>query len=292
MSYSALGRAAAISLATLLMFGLVFLREATSPSGEGYWTAMAAAPNGLYLADERSRELLVSGGSEGWRQVGPTPPGIYRALAADGRNLLLATEGKLYQSTDAGERWRAVLDGRFTAVAIQGDHELAGAWAQGLYLSDDAGAHWVTATVPAGDTEFESIAANGFAGTLLGLLRSVDGGHTWSRVPGVPDRVTAVDYDGSQAMVRVGDWRGSVWNYYPDTGRVVRSATYAGGIESLAGEVVATTNGPHPDRPQSPLHGREVTRLVQSGPGYYAAVAGGSVYFSGDGSFWHLAYQR
>jgi len=42
------------------MFGLVFLREATSPSGAGYWTAMAAAPNGdLYVADEVHRELRL-----------------------------------------------------------------------------------------------------------------------------------------------------------------------------------------------------------------------------------------
>ena len=293
VTLTGLGRAAAIALATLVMFGLVFVREATSPSGAGYWTAMAAAPDQeLYLADEAHRELRLVHPGGGWTRLAATPAGIYRALAASGSNLLLASEGKLYQSNDTGSHWRAVLNGRFTAVAILGAHEVAGAWAQGLYVSDDSGATWAKAAVPAGDTEFEALLPNGFAATLLGLLHSTDGDRTWTRVAGIPDRITALDLDrgGAEALVAAGDWRGTVWYYDPATGRVSPSFSYSGGIESLAGQVTATTGGPFPDHP-GPLHGREVTRVVATGHGYFAAAARGPIYFSPDGLDWTLAYQ-
>jgi hypothetical protein len=275
VTYSAIGRALAIALATLLVFGLVFLREATSPSGEGYWTAMAAAPGGdLYLADEAHRELRLIRYPGGWSRLASTPAGIYRALAADGPNLLLATEGRLYQSNDTGDHWRSVL---------------TGTWGDGLYVSDDSGDHWTRARIPRGDTEFEALMAKGFAATLLGLLWNPSG-DGWVRVPGIPDRITALDYDGGAGLVRAGDWRGAVWNFDPASGAVARSATYPGGIESLAGRVTATTGGPYPDHP-GPLHGREVTRVVATGHGYFAAAARGPLYFSGDGVEWVLAYQ-
>jgi hypothetical protein len=288
---SALSRAVAIALATLVMFGLVFLREATSPSGEGYWTAMAAARGGnLYLADEAHRELRLINRAGTSERLAAVPPGIFRALAADGPNLLLATEGGLYQTNDTGAHWRKVLSGRFTAVDVFGAYEVAGAWADGLFTSDDSGASWSRAEVPAGDTEFEAVLAKPmYAATLLGLLRS-DDGTAWTRVPGVPDRITTIAYEGAFQILRAGDWRGTVWNYDLAGATVVRSAGYPGGVESLAGSVVATTGGVYPDRP-GPLHGREVTRVVESGDVYYASAAGGAVYLSGDGVNWTFAYQ-
>src|SRR5260221_3415359 len=152
------------------MFGLVFLREATSPSGAGYWRAMAAASSGdLYLADEQHRELRLLHASGGWERLAAAPPGIYRALAADGPNLLLATEGRLYVSGDRGGHWRAALPGRFTAGSIHGADELAGAWSDAPYVSHDMGSTWAKASVPPGDTQFEAIIP-GVAATLLGLL--------------------------------------------------------------------------------------------------------------------------
>jgi hypothetical protein len=287
MFYTALGRGLAVALATLLMFGLVFIREATSPSGAGYWTAMAAAPNGdLYLADEVHRELRLLHASGGWERIGSVPLGIFRALAADGPNLLLATEGSLFVSSDTGAHWRAALPGRFTAVAVRGNQELAGAWSNGLYVSDDAGRTWAKAAVPPGDTQFEAIIP-GFAATLLGLLQSSDG-RSWTHVSGIPDRVTAVAFDAGRPAVRVGDWRGAVWLYDPVSGSVARSASYPGGVVFVQGAIVATTNGVYPDHP-GPLHGREVTRVVLSGSNYWAAAARGPLYVSLEGSEWHLA---
>jgi hypothetical protein len=311
MSSTVLGRALAIALATLLMFGLVLLREATSPSGAGYWTAMAAAPNGdLYLADEVHRELRLFHSTGGWERLAGAPPGIFRALAADGPNLLLATEGKLYVSGDTGAHWRAALPGRFTAVSIQGADELAGAWSNGLYVSHDSGRTWAEAAVPEGDTEFEAIIP-GVAATLLGLLQSTDGGRTWTRVPGLPDRMTALDGVSREAA----DWRGHVWaqetfqnglpsRLAPGSGPGVEPIVVAGvawfqlqtvpgGVWSLAKSVVATTQGIYVSgKPVGgPLKGREVTRIVLSDLTYWAAAARGPLYVSANGTDWRLANQ-
>jgi hypothetical protein len=293
MSYTAFGRALAVALATLLMFGLVFLREATSPSGAGYWTAMAAASNGdLYLADEVHRELRLIHRSGGWERLAAVPPGIFRALAADGPNLLLATEGKLYVSGDTGAHWRAALPGRFTAVSIQGTDELAGAWSNALYVSHDTGHTWAKATIPPGDTQFEAIIP-GVAATLLGVLESQDGGRTWVRSTELPDRMTALDQGSREAA----DWRGHVWTQLEPVARVggrwFQLETVPGGVWSLANGVVATTQGIYiAGRPVGgPLKGREVTRIALSGLTYWAAAARGPLYVSTDGTNWRLAYQ-
>lgn len=287
MTYTALGRGIAVAMATLLMFGLVFLREATSPSGEGYWTAIAAAPGGdLYLADQVHRELRLLHHQGGDQRLGPLPPGIIRALAADGANLLLATEGYLYVSNDTGASWRRALSGRFTAVSVSGSAELAGAWADGLFRSQDAGLTWARAAVPAGDTEFEAIVP-GFAGTLLGLLESRDAGLSWARVPGIPDRVTAVSRTWG-GVVRVGAWSGHVFDYDPASGSVQSGGTYPGGVLAVEGAVVGTTNGVYPDF-GGPLHRREVTRVALSLDYYWAATARGPIYISGNGVDWRLA---
>jgi hypothetical protein len=293
MFSTALGRALAIALATVLMFGLVFLREATSPSGAGYWTAMAAAPNGdLYVADEAHRELRLLHNSGGWERLAAVPPGIFRALAADGPNLLLATEGRLYVSGDTGGHWRAALPGRFTAVSIQGSDELAGAWSDALFVSHDTGRTWAKAIVPSGDTQFEAIIP-GLAATLLGLLESADGGGTWARSAELPDRMTALDPVSREAA----DWRGHVWTPGAPVARVglhwLEVQTVPGGVWSVARGVVATTQGLYVSgRPAGgPLKGREVTRVVLSGTIYWAAAAGGPLYVSSDGAGWRLAYQ-
>jgi hypothetical protein len=287
MSYRVLGRALAIALATLFAFGLVFLREATSPSGAGYWTAMAPAPNGdVFVADEVHRELRLVHASGGWQRLATVPSGNFRALAAGGPNLLLATEGKLYVSSDTGGHWRGALRGRFTSVAIQGTDALAGAWGEALYVSHDTGQTWVKATVPTGDTEFEAIVP-GLAATLLGLLQSTDGGQTWSRVPGLPDRMTALDQGSRQAA----DWRGHVWAR-TDAGWLP-THNLPGGVWSIARNVVGTTQGVYVDGVPvgGPLKGREVTRVVLSGITYWASVGRGPLYVSLNGTDWSVAYQ-
>jgi hypothetical protein len=294
MIYTALGRGVAIALATLIMFGLVFVREATSPSGAGYWTAMAAAPNGdLYIADEVHRELRLVHQSGGWERLGAVPSGIFLALAAEGPNVLLATDKGLLVSADSGGHWRPTLSGRISAVAIQGTDALAGVWAKGLYFSHDTGRTWEKATVPPGDTEFEALMP-GVAATLLGLLESADGGSTWTHVAELPDRMTALDPISREAA----DWRGHVWTSSSPVARVgahwFQVQTVPGGVWALAKSVVGTTQGVYVSGQPvgGPLKGREVTRIVLSGLTYWAAAANGPIYVSADGTTWRLAYQR
>jgi hypothetical protein len=287
MLNSALGRGLAIALATVLMFGLVFLREATSPTGHGYWTAMAAAPNGdLYVADEIHRELRLVHAAGGWERLASVPPGIFLALAADGSNLLLATDRGLFVSVDTGGHWRAALPGRISAVAIEGADGLAGVWAKGLYVSHDTGVTWAKASVPPGDTEVEAVVP-GFAATLLGLLQSTDSGATWTRVNGFPDRMTALDQESREAA----DWRGHVWAQTREGWSPLQ--TVPGGVWSVAADVIGTTAGIYVGgRPAGgPLKGREVTRVVHSGLNYWAAAAGGPIYTSSDSADWRLVYQ-
>ncbi|TME19662.1 MAG: hypothetical protein E6I70_03805 [Chloroflexi bacterium] len=285
MFYSALLRAVAIAVAVALTFGAVLLRERTSPSGEGFWTALAAAPaGGVYLADEQRRELILL--RDGQATVaGHLPQAIYRGLSAYEHTLLLATEGGLYVSTDQGQSWRNAIPGRrFTAVAMGDGVGLAGAWAEGLWRSEDAGLTWQAAQVPRSDTEFEALqAAPYLAATLLGVLESDDRGQTWHHLPGLPDRATAL-YDGY-----VGDWRGDLYRV-ADGLRVNR---FKAGIWSITTGLVATTDGIYP---VGAFVGREVTRVVstteQSGFVFYAALARGGLYRSPDGGLsWSLVYQ-
>jgi photosystem II stability/assembly factor-like uncharacterized protein len=287
MFYGSLSRAAAIAVAVAVLFLLLFVREATSPSGEGYWPALAPAPGGaVYLADQAHHELLMVTGA-GEHRVGNLPNAIYRALAADGATLMLATEGRLYVSADAGQTWRPALRGRFTAVSVRGSMALAGAWDDALWQSEDGGVSWRRAEIPAADTEFEAIVP-GYIATLLGLLHSEDGGRSWQRVVGLPNRLTSISETNGLA---VGDWRGTVWEMRE--GSWSPAAHYPGGVSSVAGEVVATTGGLYRSgrRVSGELGSREVSKVVATAGSFFAAAARGPLYFSSDGNSWRVAHQ-
>ena len=283
-------RALSIVIAIAVCFGAILLREATSPSGSGYWPAVAAAPGGgLYVADEALAQLrLVHDGAPD-TTVGSLPRGLYRGLAAQGSTLVLATQNGLFLSRDGGSTWTLKVARRFTAVAIHGDQVLAGAWNDSLWRSADRGVTWSKAAVPAGDTEFESVVITDraqLAATLLGILVSTDAGATWAAASGVGDRVTALD--GFEA----GDWQG---NLYRSADGVAwqRSGRVPGGVWSLAGPIAGTTAGIFRDgQATGGLGGREVTRVISSPPRYYAIVARGPVYVSDLGGSWHLSSER
>lgn len=280
MTYSAIARPLLIALVVAASFGAILVREATSPSGAGYWTPMVAGPNGtLLVADEPGRQLVALDAG-GVHRVAAAPAAIYRGLAGDGQNLLLGTESGLFVSNDLGRHWTFPIRGRrVTAVAL-GEVWFAAAWDDGIYRSTDSGATWTKGAMPPGDTQVFAVDGS-YAATLLGVLRTDDGGESWTAVPGIPNRVTAVDGSGGY-----GDWHGDVVT-------AGKSYRLPGGVWSLAGDLVGTTSGLWLDgrRVNGELGSREVTGVLDAGGRYYAAVARRGVYVSDDGLDWRLLYQ-
>lgn len=284
-----LARGLLAALVVAAGFGALRLREATSPGADGYWAAMVAAPDGVYLADEPRGELVKISADGSSQRLGRLPwqvPGaIVRALSVNGQEALLGTDSGLFVSHDLGRSWRFAIPGRhITAVGQSPAGFIAGAWNDALYLSRDNGAGWQAAQIPPGDTQFVDADCCWIA-TLLGVLASDDGGLSWHRLGGLPTRITAVS-DG-----RVADWAGDVFALSQNAW--VRVAQLPAGIRSIAGGVAGTTNGIYFDGRSiaGPIGGREVTRVVASGGVYYAAAARGGIYSSPDGIGWRFLYQ-
>lgn len=284
MAFSRSGLARAVPVLLIAAAALVMLaaRQATSPTAAGYRIAMAPAPGGgLYVV--RGGALWLAGPGRRATRVGPAPAAV--ALAADGPLLLLGADGGLFLSRDGGRAWSraGVPGGRFLALAASGRTLLAGSWGGRLWLSRDAGGSWGAASVPAGGTEFESIAiAPGLdlAATETGMIGSRDGGLTWTRVSGLPDRMTAV-VAGPETGYLAADWRGRIyassdgvsWRVETDLGR---------GVWALGGGRAATISGLYDLASRRwagpPLAGVEVPALAGSDGSLYAAVARGPVY--------------
>ena len=277
----------------MVTFAALGLRLAAAPSGAGYRLAMAAAPAGaLYLADGHGHLLLLDEAGRIGARFG-LPSATPLALAAGDALVLGADEG-VFVSPDSGRSWkRAAPTGRrFLAVAAQGRHLAAAAWAGAMWVSGDAGSTWQRAQLPAEATEVESIAfgaqGGAIAGALTGILTSMDSGLTWLRQPGAPARVTSVGWQGAAGFAatwdgrllesRGGDWRESgrlpagVWAYDPGQ----QAAATVGGLY-LGG--------------RQALGGREVVAFADSDGVLYAGLAGGAVEASGDGRAWHRVFQ-
>jgi len=149
--------------------------------------------------------LLVStAGAQTWRPMGPTG-GDVRSLASDPRNpklLYLGTsDGHIFGSTDAGERWQllgragSTRDGVVTTILVHSRHTsvlFASLWTLdprrggGVFRSDDGGRTWMIAGLEGQSVRALAMAPSNpdtlVAGTLDGVYRSMDGGGTWGRI--------------------------------------------------------------------------------------------------------------
>ncbi|MDH7516450.1 MAG: hypothetical protein QHI48_11325 [Bacteroidota bacterium] len=174
------------------------------------WRERAAAHIGLMESDGFAK------GGEAWRWVSLGPANIagrIRALAADPTDFRIlyagAAGGGIWKSTDFGSTWKALDDFlpnlRIGSIAVHpvrpatvfaGNGEGFVTWqnalafGRGIYRSDDAGSSWRLIPSTAND-DFAfvfDIAFDPFdvstvlACTRAGVMRSTDGGETWSRL--------------------------------------------------------------------------------------------------------------
>jgi photosystem II stability/assembly factor-like uncharacterized protein len=135
--------------------------------------------------------------------------GLY-AVKTDGKNIFFAaTDLGLLKSVDMAEHWTlAEIPGAAAVTALYGEPvhsgKLIARAANGLYVSKDAGNHWVPFSFPLPPSDINDIALGLddnspiLAATRVGLYYSNDGGEKWSKNPtGLPaSTVSSVTYSG------------------------------------------------------------------------------------------------
>lgn len=285
----------AATVLTVAVWGTAVSTLMTDPPRAGIRVAMSATSNSLYLA-RASDGAILSLQADGHPTLKATLAGVEPvAMAMTGQVGLVGTERDgLWVTDDGANHWRRVTnlpqEGRtpFFTVAASGTMLMAGQWGEALFVSQDSGASWERAAVPNGDTEFEALlpgATAELAATELGLLRSTDGGRTWSRVAGVPDRLTALSRTYDEVLA--GDWRGNTYRSVDDGRSWAPAGAVPGGVwhYSAADNMVATTHGLiAAGVPVAGYLGQaEIVQLQAAGDAVYAVPKGGPLYRSVDG---------
>lgn len=183
-----------------------------------------------------------------WRALHP-PDGAFTlrdiAVGPDGQLTGVGERGVIVQSTDGGATWtrrRSGTNGVLRAVAHAGPQTLIAAGKHGILRSTDGGVTWTTVAAARPDQDTVSreedmaghhaVWARGpddvyVAGTGSSLLRSTDGGATWSR-SFVDPRDSADDLGIGRDTWRRDDRR----NFYSVTGGA-RGEVWAAGAPGL-----------------------------------------------------------
>jgi len=169
--------------------------------------ALAAATGGIYRTEDRgatwTRPLALPGGDA---SLSVTP---WLVSARGSIALAPAREGGLYRSTDRGKTW--------TLGSYGGSYPVSMAWAGGntvfildslgaLNRSDDAGLTWRQAmpqpfpSVSPTAIRFSSDGKTGLIVRADAILRSIDGGETWSSEPVAADGM-AIGFSGKWPVI-------------------------------------------------------------------------------------------
>jgi photosystem II stability/assembly factor-like uncharacterized protein len=146
-------------------------------------TVVAATPSGVFRSPNAGRA---------WRVLAATADTAFAALAAvaDGEIVAAPDSGSLLRSSQNLTHWSPVaslpVDVRTSAVLPFGDGRIAlGTADHGILLSIDDGCTW---SAVLGETALSLAAGDAqlFAGTAAGMMKSQDGGETWTDLPPPP----------------------------------------------------------------------------------------------------------
>ena len=188
--------------------------------------AVPRKPAGTVIAGTGSGLFRTRDAGKTWQRLrNGVPAGFVRALAlapSDPKVLYASAPGGVYRSGDGGDSWRRVSDlspdGLFPVLTLtvlpQAPRTVLAATLDGtIFKSTDGGAHWTAKLTPAGQT---LVLATGpgnavYAGLAPrgtdfgGVLRSGDGGNTWTRIhrgiPGLEAVAVAVNPAGPEVLI-------------------------------------------------------------------------------------------
>lgn len=155
----------------------------------------SATDNGSPAMSDRKSVAINVGGVTGaqWTQTAGPEGATVRAFVISGTNVLAATDGGIFRSTNDGASWTPAsngLAGQFVSslanngtalfAGTYGANQLSGA---GVFRSTDSGATWTPANNGLSSQNILSLGTNGatvFAGAVAGgVFRSTDNGANW-----------------------------------------------------------------------------------------------------------------
>lgn len=182
--------------------------------GRPVWSLAISA--GKIAAGSDDGVYLSADSGETWKRISPVEnrelrPVVSLAFHPNDTNVIYAGTTHLpWKTTDGGEHWQSIHSGMlddsdvFSIVVDPKNPEIVLSSAcSGAYRSTSYGSLWARMPTPHGAfrTYFVALSpANAiFAGTTLGLFRSIDAGKTWIKVTG--DSVKAIAFDGSRVLM-------------------------------------------------------------------------------------------
>ncbi|HVO99295.1 MAG TPA: YCF48-related protein [Bryobacteraceae bacterium] len=168
----------------------------------------AGADDGVYLSEDAGTN---------WRRISPADNRELRPVVslafhpADAKILYAGTTHLPWRTTDGGEHWQSIHSGMLDdsdvfSIVVDAKHPeiVLSSACSGAYRSTAAGTQWSRMPTPHGafrtyfvalDPSSEAI----YAGTTLGLFRSMDAGKTWAKVTG--DTVKSIAFQGRRILM-------------------------------------------------------------------------------------------
>jgi photosystem II stability/assembly factor-like uncharacterized protein len=167
----------------------------------------AGVDDGVYLSND-------AGAS--WSRISPIENLGLRPVVSlafhprDTKIIYAGTTHLPWRTTDGGQHWQSIHSGMlddsdvFSIVVDPKDPEIVLSSAcSGAYRSTSAGTSWTRMATPHGAfrTYFVALSPSNtiFAGTTLGLFRSIDEGKTWTKV--TSDPIKSVAFDGPRMLL-------------------------------------------------------------------------------------------